>query len=65
MTAAASGAGGHQDTELNSMPTGNIGADVMMAHSTKAQVFATAAVAHALLEIGDVLRAALRESADG
>ncbi|WP_328436911.1 hypothetical protein OHA71_06475 [Streptomyces sp. NBC_00444] len=47
------------------MPGGNIGTDVMMAHSAKAQVFATAAVAHALLEIGDILRAASRESTDG
>lgn len=58
------------ETELKAIPGGNIGTDVMMAHSAKAQVFADAAIAHALLEIGDVLRAALNTtteetSADG
>lgn len=53
------------ETELKVMPGGNIGTDVMMAHSTKAQVFASAAIAHALLEIGDVLRAAQAESGGG
>jgi len=52
-------------TELDAIPIGNVGTDVMMAHSAKAQAFASAAIAHALLEIGDVLRAALRESTDG
>jgi hypothetical protein len=52
------------ETELKVMPGGNIGTDVMMAHSAKAQVFATAAIVHALLEIGDVLRAAVAESGD-
>lgn len=47
------------ETELKAMPGGNIATDVMMAHSSKAQVFASAAIAHALLEISDVLRAAL------
>jgi hypothetical protein len=37
----------------------------MRAHSAKAQAIATAAVAHALLAIGDVLRASLREPTDG
>ncbi|WP_327592462.1 hypothetical protein [Streptomyces chartreusis] len=39
--------------------------DVLLAHSAKAQVFTNAAMVHALLEIGDVLRAALREPTDG
>ncbi|MEU9323206.1 hypothetical protein AB0D91_05240 [Streptomyces canus] len=51
--------------ELNAIPNGTVGTDVMMAHSAKAQVFASAAIAHALLDIGDALRAALRESTDG
>jgi hypothetical protein len=38
---------------------------VLLAHSAKAQVFTNAAIVHALLEIGDVLRAAFRERADG
>lgn len=50
---------------LGEMPVGTIKTDVMLAHSAKAQVFASAAIAHALLEIGDVLRAAIRESTDG
>lgn len=49
---------------LDQAPIGAIKADVLMAHSTKAQVFASAAIAHALLEIGDILRAALQESTD-
>lgn len=53
------------ETELKAMPDGNIGTDVMMAHSAKAQVFASAAIAHALLEIGDVLRTAVAESGGG
>jgi hypothetical protein len=53
------------ETELKAMPGGNIATDVMMAHSAKAQVFASAAIAHALLEIGDVLRSAFREPTDG
>lgn len=50
---------------LNEIPIGEVRADIMLAHSAKAQAIATAAVAHALLEIGDVLRAAFQESADG
>ena len=49
------------ETELKAIPGGNIGTDVMMAHSAKAQVFASAAIAHALLEIGDILRATREE----
>lgn len=48
---------------LDEAPKGEIKADVLAAHAAKAQVFASAAIAHALLEIGDILRAALRESA--
>jgi hypothetical protein len=43
---------------LNEAPAGPIDADVLAAHSAKAQVIASAAIAHALLEIGDILRAA-------
>ena len=55
---------------LQQIPTGEVGANVMLAHSAKAQVFATGAIAYALLEIGDVLREALKTtteetSADG
>lgn len=74
MSAATPDGGLHRDrakgclndaaTELNSMPIGEIRTDVMLAHSAKAQAIASAAIAHALLEIGDVLRAALRESSD-
>lgn len=49
---------------LDQAPGGEIKADVLAAHSAKAQVFASAAIAHALLEIGDILRAGLRESTD-
>jgi hypothetical protein len=49
---------------LNEIPLGKVRTDVMLAHSAKAQAIATAAVAHALLEIGDVLRTALKEQAD-
>ena len=72
MSAAARGHRDHargclDDTakELGAIPTGRVGTDVMMAHSAKAQVVATAAVAHALLEIGDILRAAFQERTDG
>lgn len=51
--------------EVRSIPVGEIHTDVLMAHSAKAQVFTNAAIAHALLEIGDVLRAAFREPSDG
>ena len=43
---------------LNEAPIGEIRADVLLAHSAKAQAIASAAIAHALLEIGDILRAA-------
>lgn len=52
------------EVEVRSIPIGEIKADVLQAHSAKAQVFTSAAIAHALLEIGDVLRTALRESTD-
>lgn len=41
--------------ELNSIPNGRIGTDVLLAHASKAQAVATIAVAQALLHIGDVL----------
>jgi hypothetical protein len=47
---------------IDAIPTGHVNTDVMMAHAAKAQVFATAAVVHALLDIGDILRTALREA---
>jgi len=53
------------ETEIRSIPVGEISTSVLQAHSAKAQVFTSAAIAHALLEIGDVLRASLRESTDG
>lgn len=53
------------ERELKVMPEGNVGTDVMQAHAAKAQVFTSAAIAHALLEIGDVLRAAQAESGGG
>lgn len=53
---------GAAETELKRVPEGNVGTDVMMAHAAKAQVFTSAALVHALLEIGDILRAASQES---
>lgn len=47
------------EAEIRTIPVGEIKADVLQAHSVKAQVFTSAAIAHALLEIGDVLRNAL------
>jgi len=49
---------------IGEIPVGRVGTDVMAAHAAKAHVFATAAVAHALLELGDILRAALQGAAD-
>ncbi|WP_319052686.1 hypothetical protein [Streptomyces europaeiscabiei] len=53
------------EEEVRSIPVGEIKTDVLLAHSAKAQVFTNAAIVHALLEIGDVLRAAFRERTDG
>jgi hypothetical protein len=53
------------EREVQAIPVGEIRADVLAAHSAKAQVFTSAAIAHALLEIGDVLREALQEPNDG
>lgn len=50
---------------LNAIPKGQIATAELQAHSAFAQAVATIAVGQALLEIGDVLRAAFRESADG
>lgn len=52
------------EQEVQSIPVGEIKADVLLAHSAKAQVFTNAAIVHALLEIGDVLRAAFQEAAN-
>lgn len=75
MSAATSQGGVHREkargclddaaVALQQIPTGVVGTDVMMAHLAKAQVFATGAIAYALLEIGDIFREALKESADG
>ena len=53
------------EQQVRSIPVGEIKADVLLAHSAKAQVFTNAAIVHALLEIGDILRTALREPSDG
>jgi hypothetical protein len=53
------------ERQVAAIPVGEVRTDVLAAHSANAQVFTSAAIAHALLEIGDVLRAALRESSDG
>ncbi|WP_030599389.1 MULTISPECIES: hypothetical protein [Streptomycetaceae] len=45
--------------KVNEVPTGMAKADEIMARSAHAQAIATVATAQALLEIGDVLRAAL------
>lgn len=52
------------EQEVRSIPVGEIKADVLLAHSAKAQVFTNAAIVHALLEIGDILRTGLQGSAD-
>lgn len=52
------------EAEIRSIPVGEIKADVLQAHSAKAQVFTSAAIAHALLEIGDVLRSALNATTE-
>lgn len=46
------------EQEVRLIPVGPVATDVLAAHSAKAQVFTSAAIAHALLEIGDILRAA-------
>lgn len=46
---------------VDATPTGMVSCAELAAHSAKAQVFATVAVAQALLEIGDVLRQHLAE----
>lgn len=51
--------------EVRSIPVGQVATDVLLAHSAKAQVFTNAAIVHALLEIGDILREALKERPDG
>lgn len=49
------------EREIRSIPVGEIRADVLLAHSAKAKVFTNAAIVHALLELGDILRMALQE----
>lgn len=49
--------------ELNDMPQGTVSAAEIQARATKAQVYALVAATQALLEIGDVLREALRGDA--
>lgn len=56
---------GAAEEEVRSIPVGEVRTDVLLAHSAKAQVFTNAAIVHALLEIGDVLRAAFGERTDG
>ena len=51
------------EQEVRSIPVGQVATDVLLAHSAKAQVFTNAAIVHALLEIGDILREALKEQA--
>ncbi|MBQ1122614.1 hypothetical protein [Streptomyces sp. B15] len=50
---------GQAAAKLNEVPSGRVRADEIAARSAHAQAIATVAVAQALLEIGDVLRAAL------
>jgi hypothetical protein len=42
--------------EINNIPEGRVHTDIVMAGSQKAQVFALAAVAHALLDVADAIR---------
>lgn len=53
------------EREIRAVPVGEVATSVLQAHAAKAQVFTTAAIAHALLEIGDILRTAFREAEDG
>lgn len=52
------------ENEVRSIPVGQVKTDVLLAHSAKAQVFTTAAIVHALLEIGDILRAGLNTTSE-
>ena len=47
--------------EINRIPEGSIPTDVMIAGSEKAQVFALAAIAHALLDVADAVRETNRQ----
>lgn len=49
---------------LNSLPSGDVPTQTVMAGSALGQALATMAVAQALLEIGDVLRAAASAQAE-
>lgn len=55
---------GQAASELNAMPQGNVASVEIQARAAKAQAIATVAVAQALLEIGDVLRAAASQPAN-
>ncbi|MFI1166580.1 hypothetical protein ACH4UM_23990 [Streptomyces sp. NPDC020801] len=46
---------------LNEMPQGMVSAAEIQSRSARAQAIATVAAVQALIEIGDVLRAALRQ----
>lgn len=52
------------EEEIRTIPIGEVATAVLHAHSAKAQVFTSAAIAHALLEIGDVLRTALNTATE-
>ena len=51
---------GQAASELNGIPNGNVHTDIVMAISAKGQAIATIAATQALLEIGDILREALK-----
>lgn len=53
---------GQAAEQLDSLPPGQIAAAVMLAGSAKAQALATIAIAQALLDIADVIRAALDDT---
>lgn len=56
---------GQAAAKLNEFPTGQVQTAEITARSAQAQAIATVAVAQALLEIGDVLRATLHAKPSG
>lgn len=54
---------GQAAQDLNAMPQGQVASAEITARAAKAQAIAIIAVAQALLEIGDILRANLRGDA--